>query len=227
MKAPFLVHLALYTQAIPVLAFAAARRRTLAGTCLVLGCVVGLIGDNVAKLVLIDLFRNNHVESYISMPTIMACFLVGLRQWQLTPRERRGVQVMMFAALVACVLLVAFVEDVRNFTSGVGPLTSLAVLAVALWTMLRRASALEDTPMLATEWFWAVSGVALLSATTALTSPIGGLLLAMDRLDLFDLTWQVRGLLVSVSYALIGWGVWRGVDDRPSPAPAALPAVPS
>jgi len=208
-RAPLLVDVAIAAQALPIVAWVAARSRSRAATAIALGSVVGGLGDIASRQLAIR-FHNNHVATYIDAPMMTICFLYALREWQVTPRERRAVTIGSALFLVGCVLLVAFLEDIGTFNFGVGPLASLALLTAGMWTLLRNAMIVEQTPLHTNDWFWASLGFALLGAATALASPIGGMLLEQGRIDLIDITWQVRGVFVTAAYCLLGWGVLRG-----------------
>lgn len=208
-KIPVLFVISWVSQAVPALAYLAARHRSGPAAALVLGASVSFLANIVARVMAV-LVHNNHVVTYISSPITATCFLYALREWQLTRREREIFRVGTLIFLVAWVLLVAFVEDVTDFNRVTGPLYSLTLLAAAAWTLLRRAAVIEATPLPRSDWFWVCVGISVYGAATALADPIGGLLLERQRLDLFRIAWQVRAVFSTTGFLLISWGIYRG-----------------
>ena len=96
-----------------------------------------------------------------------------------------------------------------------GPASSLGG---ALWTLLRRSYATAAIPVLQTDWFLVLVGVALNAAVIAVTTPIGAVLLRYERIDLLNQVWQLRSGLVIVAIVLITLGMLRGPDERETSA---------
>ena len=209
MKAPLLTSIAIASQAVPAVAFGFSRHRTRAALLVAVGSLVSL-GANLIGRVLAATVGNNQVVSYISSPITAACFFMALMSWQLTRRERRVFRFGTLGFLLLWVLLVALVEDMRNFDLVTGPLYSITFLIAGAWTMLRRAGEIETTPFQQSDWFWIAGGIAVHGACTAMASPIGAVLIARQRYDLFDIAWQVRAFFVTISFLLISWGVFVG-----------------
>lgn len=208
-KIPFLLHVSAASQALPAVAYLVARTRSKPGALLAVGAAISALA-NVAARILALAAGNNHVVSYISSAATGAFFLLALREWQLTARERRAFLVGTALFLGVWVLLVAFVEDMRNFDRVTAPLYSLTLLAGAAWTLVRRANALEMMPLLESDWFWVCSGMAVYGAATALAAPIGAILIERRRFDLFGIAWQVRAALSTLGFLLMSWGIFRG-----------------
>jgi hypothetical protein len=208
-KAPLLTSIAIASQTVPAVAFLFSRHRTRAALLIVIGALVSF-GANLVGRVLAATSGNNQVVSYISSPLTAACFFGALMSWQLTRRERRVFRFGTLCFLLIWVLLVALVEDMRNFDLVTGPLYSITFLIAGAWTMLRRAGETEVTPFQQSDWFWIAGGIAVHGACTALASPIGAILIARHRYDLFNIAWQVRAFFVTVSFLLLGWGVFVG-----------------
>lgn len=208
-KVPIIFHVSWASQAVPALAYFATSRRSSAAAAIAIGASVSFLANAVSKVMAI-MVHNNHVVTYISSPITAACFLHALREWQLTRREQRVIQVGTFVFLVAWVLLVALVEDVTGFNLITGPLYSLTLLLAAAWTLIRRASVIEATPLLQADWFWVCLGLSIYGAATALADPIGGILVARQRLDLFHVAWSLRALFSIVSFLLMSWGIFQG-----------------
>jgi hypothetical protein len=208
-KIPLIVHAASAAQLLPVVAWAAGRDRSRAGALIAVGALVGFLGDLVSRYIALT-WGNNHITTYIDGPLMTVCFLAAFREWQVTTRDRRRVGMIGLLFLLGCVALVATIEDIGTFNFGIGPLSSLVLLGVAAWTLLRRASVIEQTPIDRTDWFWCAVGFAIFGAATALASPLGGLFLDRGRIDLISLTWQIRGAFLICAWALISWGIYRG-----------------
>jgi len=208
-RSPILFDISWASQVVPAIAYLATPHRTRAGGAIALGAMVSAVANVVSK-VLAAVYHNNMVVSYISSPVTALCFFYALHEWQLTAREQRVIRVGMWVFLPVWVLLVAFVEDVRNFTVVTGPLYSLTLLVAATWTLMRRANATEVASLFQTDWFWVTLGIAVYGAATAASEPIGGILLTRQRLDLFYLAWQVRAVFSTLSYLMMSWGIYRG-----------------
>lgn len=206
---PPILYAAVAGQFVPGIAWAVTKHRTRAAGALAIGGAVGIVGDIVGRWMARE-FGNNHITTYIDAPLMTVCFLAALREWQLTDRERRAFGVGTLLFLLSCVALVASVEDIRTFNFGIGPLASLTLLAGATWTLLRRTAATDQLAIHRTDWFWVALGLAIQGGATALASPLGGVLLERGRLDLFTIAWEVRAILLVISYLLVGWGIYRG-----------------
>jgi hypothetical protein len=209
LKLPIILVLSGWSHLAPALAFGLSRTRTRPGAFIALGALVNLLSI-VAGRVLADATGNNQLLSYLSSPLTAACFLFALAEWQTTGRERRWFRAGIFAFLVLWVLLVATVEDMRNFDLVTGPFYSLTLLAAGTWTLVRRAAVVEAAPLHQNDWFWVSLGLAVNGACTALSSPLGAILIARGRFDLFNVAWQIRGLLVLLSMSFLSWGIYRG-----------------
>ena len=209
MKIPLIVHLGAGAQALPVVAYFASRGRTRSAAAIALGCVVS-IGADLISLVMRTRAGTNHIVTYLSAPLFAVLLLAGLREWQLTTRERKVFLGVIFAFLLAALVLIGFIEDLGNFNFSIGPIYSLLLLVGGLWTLIRRAGAVEVSPLLANDWFWVALGLAMYGASTALASPIGGYLMNQGRPDLVNFAWEVRAGCVLASLSLVSYGVFRG-----------------
>ena len=209
MNSPLILKAATWSHVLPVLAYASARTRTRPGLYLAAGSLIGLLSNLVGRW-LAATIGNNQIVSYITSPAMAACWFAALAEWQVTGRERRRLRLAIIPFAVVWIVLVALVEDVRNFDLVTGPLYSLSLLGVAVWTLIRRAGSVEATLLHDTDWFWAALGIAVNGACTALSSPVGAILLARGRVDLFVFAWEVRATLVIASLILISWGIYRG-----------------
>jgi hypothetical protein len=208
-KPPLITYVSILSQVAPAAAYLRAATRTRAGGAVALGGLVSVFA-NVVGRIMAEHYHNNQVVSYLSSPITAALFLLAIREWQVSLRDRRILWVGFVGFLLIWVILVAFVENMWDFTIATGPMYSLVLLGAAGWTLLRRAFALEITPLVHTDWFWISLGIAVYGACTALSEPIGGILVARGRFDLFDIAWQVRAGCSIIGFLLISWGIYRG-----------------
>lgn len=208
-KPTLLVHVAAYSQLLPFAVWAVSRVRTRAAALVAVGGLIGMVGDIAGRYLAVQA-GSNHVISYIDIPAMTAFFLAGMREWQLTERERRAFIVGILLYLVACVGLVAFVEDVNWFNFGISPLSSMVMVGAGIWTLLRRTAAAEQIHVHQTDWFWVSLGLAGLGGATLAASQLGAVLMDRGEVDLFMVAWQIRGVLVMICYSLVSWGIYRG-----------------
>lgn len=206
---PLLVLLAGWVQGLPALAYFGASLRTRAAAYVVMGSLVSLL-SNATGRILAEAFGNNQVGSYISSPVTLAFFMGALAEYQQTARERRTFRMGILAFVGVWVLLVAFVETMTDFDRVTATLYSLTLVATGLWTLLRRASAIEQLPIHQTDWFWISLGIVVSGTCTAIASPLGAILLERGEYQLFNRVWQVRGATITVAYLMVSWGIYRG-----------------
>jgi hypothetical protein len=201
---------------LPAAAFLATKHRTRPGALVVGGIMVSFAANLVGRY-LAATQGNNQVVSYISSPITAVCFLAAFALWQITDRERRWFRFAIPVFLTLWLLLVAFVEDMRDFDRLTGPLYSITCLVAGMWTMLRRAGTVEAIAIQKFDWFWVSLGLAIQGAVTAVTSPLAGALMQRGEADLMLLAWEIRGGFVILSYCLIAIGLYL----RP-PVPADI-----
>jgi hypothetical protein len=166
------------------------------------GTVVSILGNLLGRVAAARL-GNNHWLSTIDDPLMFACFLAALEEWQVAYLEQLTFKFANFIILAIYVVLVWAVEDVSTFSRFGMPMYSLALMAGGIWTLTRRAFQAAARAPLATDWFWVVGGLTLYGATTLLTQPIGAVLLAHQRLDIFRLVWDFRAVCVDLSFLAI------------------------
>jgi hypothetical protein len=209
MKTPIIIKFAIWSQALPAIAYVLAPVRSPAAAAIVLGSLVSVLA-NVVGWWVGDLFGNNHVVSYVSSPVTAAFYLWALAEWQVTARERTVVRWSVLPFILIWMVLVAFVENVRGFDLVTAPVYSFGLLLAALWTVVRRWTTALQTPILTTDWFWITIGLGLNGAVTGLAAPMGGLLFARNELELFSLVWQLRAAAVTTAFTIISYGIYRG-----------------
>ena len=208
-KIPFILHVSTASQGLPALAYAFSRARTRPAAYVAAGASISLL-SNIVALAARPILGNNQLFSYISSPASLALFLAALAEWQVSANARRMMRIAILPMVVVWVLLVMFVEDMRNFDLVTGPFYSLTLLVTGVWTLLRKAGTVEATPLHDTDWFWVALGLAASGAATAMASPVAALLMDRGRVDLVILAWEVRAALSTLAFCLIAWGVYRG-----------------
>ena len=212
---PAILFVEIWAQALPTLALLAHRNRSRPVVIVALAFLGSLIGDGVGRYVAHQ-YGNNLWVSILSAGLVMVALLVALAEWQVTVVERLTVRIAIIPCLVVFSGLVVFVEDFTNISRFAYPFYLLVVLGVASWTLLRRTDQRPGTPILKTDWFLILGGLALSSATTIVSTPIGAVLVAEQRYDLFGQVWQLRAACTIVAILLITAGTLR----RPSETPA-------
>jgi hypothetical protein len=200
-----LMHASALAQALPPIAAGLRRSRSPAHQAIVLGCAVSIAADAI-QLLLSRQGINNFWVSYTFTPLAGAAFLFGLAAWQLTYLERLTLRLAIPIYVVAHFTLVLLTEDVRHFSSFVGPLHSLILLIAALWTLVRRSFAQSEQPHLQSDWFWVAGGLAIYGAASAAFGPVASILMR-DRVDLVVAAINVRSALYILSFTAIAWGV--------------------
>lgn len=209
MKLRLVIAFAIWSQALPAVAYAGSRFRTKPGAALVLGSLVSVLA-NVVGFILAALLHNNQIVSYISSPLTAALWFAALAEWQLTPRERIWLRRLIIAFLIIWIALVTWVEDVSGFDVVTAPFYSFSIMSAAVWTLLRRATAELHAPFYTADWFWVCVALAINGAVTGLAAPIGGYLYAKGEIDTFRLVWDLRAGFVTLSMVLLSWGVFVG-----------------
>lgn len=195
-----------WVQYIPILGLLLTRRnRSRPVLWIWAGIVVSVTGNALGRIAA-HRVGNNHWLSYIDSAFMFALFYAGLSEWQVTERESRVTRVAIFAVLGLYVLLVAVVEDVSTFPIYAMLLCAVALLALGVWTLLRRSFTGFRVPVLRTDWFWVTGGLVFYGATTAAVEPISRILMAAGRIDLFTLVYSLRAVCVDISFLLVTAG---------------------
>ena len=204
-----------WAQALPALALLTRRNHSRPVVIIALVFLGSLVTDGIGRYAAHE-YGNNLWVSILAAGLIMVGLMVALAEWQVTEVERLTVRI----AIIPCVIvfsgLVVFVEDLSSISRFAYPFYLFVVLAAAAWTLLRRSYQRPGTPILKTDWFLILGGLALSSATTIVSTPIGAVLVAHQRYDLFLQVWQLRAACTIVAILLITAGTLR----RPSETPA-------
>ena len=204
-----------YAQALPALALLARRNFSRPVVIVALVFLGSLMTDMIGRYVAHQ-YGNNLWVSILAAGFIMVGLMVALAEWQVTEVERLTVRIAVIPCLVVFSGLVFFVEDLEQISRFAYPFYLVVVLALASWTLLRRTYQRPGTQIFNTDWFFILGGLALSSATTVVSTPIGAVLMAHQRSDLFLQVWQLRAACTIVAILLITAGTLR----RPSETPA-------
>jgi hypothetical protein len=214
MPIPILVQLGGWAQALPLIPFLNAQRRSRAGSLIVTGGLVSLLGDLAGRIMATHL-GNNQLMSYLSSPITAGCYLAAVAEWQVDPRSRSVFRWSVLGFAVVWIALTLGIEDVQGLGRVTTPMYALVLIVAALWTLLRRSQVVLETSLLRTDWFWCATGLAVQGAAMAFANAVGAIFLERQRIDLFALVWNTRAAFLIISYALLAWGIYLG------------PAVPS
>lgn len=203
---------AVYAQIVPAAALLAGRNRSrpaliVAGTFL-FSLATDLLGRYVGHLT-----GNSLWVSLLAGACITVFLLMAFAEWQTSSLERLAFRIATLPFLAAFGTLVFLADGIATFPRFSYPLGILVVLGGALWTLLRRTYAPSETPLIRTDWFLILVGIALNASATLVTSPIAAVLMARQRVDLFVRVWEVRGAFVIVALVLIAMGTFRPSSD--------------
>lgn len=220
MRAPLIMYLSMYAQALPPLAALVRRSARPAHLWIAFGSFATL-GSDLLSAWVAEESGNNHWVWYLLNPVTGSAFLLALAHWQVSYIERLTMRLAVPAYLLAWVLLVAFLENTRTFSLYTSPMHSLLLLGAASWTLVRRGLLPSDTPILRTDWFWVSLGLAVQGAATAAFDPVAFILLP-SRPELVVTAIQVRAAFYGTSFLLIAWGLLCPLPVRRS-GPSSLP----
>ena len=199
---------ALYAQLAPAVALLLGRNRS-RGALLVVAAFLFSLGTDLLGRYIGQRTGNSLWVSTLSGACIQAILLFAFAEWQTTARERALFRLATLPTLAAYAALIHFVDGLAGWSRFAYPFGLLVTLGGACWTLIRRTLASTDGPAMRTDWFWLLVGVALNCAVTLISSPLGAVLLAQRRYDLFQRFWDVRSVLVIVAIALVTIGAHR------------------
>jgi hypothetical protein len=205
---PAILYVEVWSQALPALALLTRRNASRPVAIIALVFLGSLVTDQVGRYVG-HAYGNNLWVSILAGGFVMVGLLVALAEWQITAVERLTVRIAIIPCLVVYCGLVIFVEDIAQISRFAYPFYLFVVLALASWTLLRRSYQRPGIPIFKTDWFLILSGLALSSATTIVSTPIGAVLMAHQRVDLFLQVWALRAAFTIVAILLITIGTLR------------------
>jgi hypothetical protein len=204
-RPPIILSVEVWGQLLPVLALMTRRNLSRPVVIVALVYLGSLVADWIGRYVA-HVYGNNLWVSILAGGLVMIGLLVALAEWQVTVVERLTVRIVIIPCIVVYSGLVIFAEDIAGISRFAYPFYLFVVLGVASWTLLRKSYQRPGTPIFRTDWFWILGGLALSSATTIVSTPIGAVLLAEQRFDLFNQVWQLRAACTIVAILLITAG---------------------
>lgn len=188
---PLIVVGAAYAQALPAAALVARRNRSRPVRLVALVFLLNLLGDTVGQYVGRQTGNSiwlGSVNEMIAGPLMLFAFA----DWQVTYFERLMVRISVVPFLAIYGGLTYFFEDLSVLSRYSSPFLNIVLLGASTWTLLRRALTDTEQPILRTDWFFVLGGVALVMGTSAASTPIGAALLAQERYDLMAKVWELR-----------------------------------
>ncbi|HET7042941.1 MAG TPA: hypothetical protein VFI13_13060 [Gemmatimonadales bacterium] len=193
-------------QPLPALALMARRNRSRPALLIALTFLLSFVGDMVGHYI------GRRTGNSLWMSTVSdlitgPLLLWAIADWQVTYFERLMVRSSVVPFLLIYGALTIFVEDLSTLPKYSAPFLNLLILGASAWTLLRRALRENDRPLLRTDWFLILGGLALIVATSAVTTPIGAALLAQQRYDLMARVWELRALFGVVGMLLVMVGI--------------------
>jgi len=209
---PVILYGGVWAQALPALALLARRNLSRPVVIIALVFLGSLTIDMVGRYVAHQ-YGNNLWLTVVAGGMILVGLMVALADWQVTEVERLTVRIAVIPCVIVYSGLVVFVEDFEHISQYAYPFYLLVVLAVASWTLLRHSYQRPGPPILKTDWFLILGGLALSSATTIVSTPIGAVLAAHQRYDLFVHVWELRAACSTVALLLITAGTLRPPSD--------------
>ena len=192
-------------QALPALALLSRRNLSRPVVIVALVFLLSLVTDQAGRYVA-HRTGNNLWVGVLAAGFTMVGLMVALAEWQVSEVERLTARIAIIPCLLVFGGLVLFVEDLEHLSRFAYPFYLFVVLALASWTLLRRAYLHPGIPILGTDWFLILSGLALSSAATIAATPIGAVLMAHKRVDLFIQVWELRAVITTVAILLITAG---------------------
>lgn len=202
---PLVVYAAALSPLLPLAALGRRGIRPVAHRWVLVACLLCLAGD-AAGFASAMRNVNNQVVSYLVTPLLSAAMLLALAQWQRSPAERTAIRVMTALLLAASAIGAPLIEDLDNFSQFVIPLGSLLVLAVAIWSLVRRALGPLGGDATRADWFWIPLGFALYSAVTATYFPVSAVFATTDPAFVLAVL-KLKSVTVVVAFGAVAWGI--------------------
>lgn len=202
---PLAVVAGLFAQSVPAVALLSRRNLSRPVVLIAVSFLLTFVGDGVGhyigRVTGNSLWMNSVTELTIGPMTLWA-----IAEWQVTYIERLMVRISVVPFLLIYGGLMFFVEDLSNFPKYTSPFLAILILGASAWTLLRRAMTNIERPLLRTDWFFVLGGLALSSATTAVSTPVGAILIAQNRMDLMIQVWTWRSIFVLLGLLAITIG---------------------
>ena len=195
-----------WMQLLPAIALLCGRNRSRPVLWIAGAFAISLAGDLVGRYVA-HRTGNNHIVVFLSGAVTYTILIIGMAEWQVSYLERLTLRIMVIPCLLIYGGLMLFVENTETFSSYAYPFYTLVVLGASAWTLLRRAFRELVTPLTRSDWFFVLSGVALLTATTVVSTPIAAVLMARQRVDLMIAVWEFRAACSIVALLVVSYGM--------------------
>ncbi len=226
MKIPLIIWVAGYSYALP-LAVLLRRPSELRGPRRGLAVWLALIlVGNVVSWVWTYLLDggNNHFLGYYLFPLQGVALLWAIADWQVVPVLRTTVRFCIPLLVVWWTVNIVFLEDLANFSRYGQPVHGMLMLATALLTLVTRAVA-EEEPIVKQDWFWILSGIAVLFVTVSTVSILQNIAINAGDYELAATAQVLKARVTVISMLAITWGflwpsrpVFSGASSLPAPS---------
>jgi hypothetical protein len=218
-----LMHAAAWAQAAPAIALAGSKRSRETGRRLAaLACLASVAGDGL-NFFLSRKGINNLWVGYLSTPLSSTLIFMALSSWQLTPRARRAMMLLIPAYLAVWAAAIYFAEDLQRFSLVAFPAHYVILLACSLWTLGVTALGDSRDHMLRTDAFWIAGGFALWAGTAAAVEPLLEIFIRRDRVPEAVAVLNFKAGLQLLALIAITVGMLCPVTTVPS-GPSSSPA---
>lgn len=177
MTIPVLIHLAVASTALPMVAGAVTRRPVRGARGWIVSWCVALLASQYVALYLGLHHRSNLWVSLTTTPLSTALVLWAVSCFQVSEIARLTVRLALAAALVAWAVLTLLVEGTSTFSRAAEPMIYLICLSAAAGTLLLRSHA-SHVSLFDQDWFWCSAGIALYFAAWSALGPLSALLVA-------------------------------------------------
>lgn len=200
-----MVYLAAASQAAPLVAAVAWRRRPTGPRAWVLAWCVFLLAMDIVTGWLGVRGVHNLWLWYVLTPVSGALVLWALSLWQPWELARLTFRLAIVPFLLVWAVLALLVEDTSAFSSVAEPMAKLVGLCGAAFTLLARSRG-AGASLLREGWFWVSAGMALYFGSSSALGPLSALLIA-QRPDLVMRAYEVKAVLDIAAFVIIARGV--------------------
>jgi len=198
-------YLAIASEAMPLLAVVALRRRVYGARAWVVAWCTLVFAWEVLVTWLGTHGRNNLWTVYLFQPASVALVLWTLSLWQAHELPRLTMRLAVPIFLSVWAVLTLAVEDTSAFSRAVDPLSNLVALGAAVYTLLSRSQSVEGS-MARCDWLWVSGGIALSFGAGTALHPLGALLVDTSP-RLVVTAFQVKSAVDIAAFLAIARGV--------------------
>jgi phospho-N-acetylmuramoyl-pentapeptide-transferase len=135
---PWILHVAVASETLPILAGLAKPARLRGARGFIAAWCAVLLAHNAAAFILGRQQINTHFLTFIATPIEGVLILWGLSLWQVRPMARLTLRIMILPFIVAWGILSLTMENVRSFSAVAEPVYCLLALGAALYTVVVR-----------------------------------------------------------------------------------------